>query len=81
MAALQYGRTKVTQTYKETGNLRTAQLSLWQTQSDNPGRYPGVELEDGLATAEAEVIKIRCSGSPAAAAQIRRASANRDAAV
>lgn len=49
-------RTKVTQIYKKTGNLRAVQLLLGHTKMDSTVRYLGVELEDTLATAEA--IKI-----------------------
>jgi site-specific recombinase XerC len=46
-------RTKVTQIYKKTGNLRAAQLLLGHTKMDSIVRYFGVELEDALAIAEA----------------------------
>ncbi len=49
-------RTKVTQIYKKTGNLRAVQLLLGHTKMDSSVRYLGVELEDALAIAEA--IKI-----------------------
>jgi len=51
-------RTKVTQIYKKTGNLRAVQLLLGHTKMDSTARYLGVELEDALAIAEA--IEIRC---------------------
>jgi integrase len=46
-------RTKVTQIYKKTGNLRAVQLLLGHTKIDSTDRYLGVELEDALALAEA----------------------------
>jgi site-specific recombinase XerD len=49
-------RTKVTQIYKKTGNLRAVQLLLEHTKMDSTVRYLGVELEDALAIAE--VIEI-----------------------
>ena len=46
-------RTKVTQIYKKTGNLRAVQLLLGHTKMDSAVRYLGVELEDALAISEA----------------------------
>ncbi len=46
-------RTKVTQIYKKTGNLRAVQLLLGHTKMDSTVRYLGVEIEDALAIAEA----------------------------
>ena len=46
-------RTKVTQIYKKTGNLRAVQLPLGHTKMDSTVRYLGVELEDALAISEA----------------------------
>ena len=46
-------RTKVTQIYKKTGNLRAVQFLLGHTKMDSTVRYLGVELEDALAIAEA----------------------------
>ncbi len=46
-------RTKVTQVYKKTGNLRAVQLLLGHTKMDSTVRYLGAELEDALAIAEA----------------------------
>ena len=46
-------RSKVTQIYKKTGNLRAVQLLLGHTKMDSTVRYLGVELEDALAIAEA----------------------------
>ncbi len=47
-------RTKVTQIYKKTGNLRAVQLLLGHAKMDSTVlRYLGVELEDALAIAEA----------------------------
>lgn len=45
-------RTKVTQIYKNTGNLRAVQLVLGHTKMDSAVRYLGVELEDALTIAE-----------------------------
>lgn len=45
-------RTKVTQIYRKTGNLRAVQLLLGHTKMDSTVRYLGVELEDALAIAE-----------------------------
>jgi len=41
-------RTKVSQIYKKTGNLRAVQLLLGHTKMDSTVRYLGVELEDGV---------------------------------
>ena len=46
-------RTKVTQIYKKTGNLRAVQLLLGHAKMDSTVRYLGVELEDALAISEA----------------------------
>lgn len=46
-------RTKVTQIYKKTGNLRAVQLLLGHTKMDSTVQYLGVELEDALAISEA----------------------------
>ena len=46
-------RTKVTQIYKKTGNLRAVQLLLGHTKMDSTVRYLGVELEDALVIVEA----------------------------
>ena len=46
-------QTKVTQIYKQTGNLRAIQLLLGHTKMDSTVRYLGVELEDALAIFEA----------------------------
>ncbi len=53
-------RTKVTQIYKKTGNLRAVQLLLGHTKMDSTVRYLGVELEDALTIAEA--IETQCQG-------------------
>ena len=50
-------RTKVTQIYKKTGDLRAVQLMLVHTRMDSTVRYLGVELEDVLAIAETIEIK------------------------
>lgn len=46
-------RTKVSQIYKKTGNLRAVQLLPGHTKMDSTVRYLGVELEDALAISEA----------------------------
>lgn len=46
-------RTKVTQIYKKTGNLRAVQLLLGHTKMDSTVRYLGVELDDALEISEA----------------------------
>lgn len=46
-------RTKVTQIYKKTGNLRAVQLLLGHTRMDSTVQYLGVELEDALEISEA----------------------------
>jgi len=51
-------RTKVSQIYKKTGNLRAVQLLLGHTKMDSTVRYLGVELEDALAISEAVEIKL-----------------------
>lgn len=45
-------RTKVTQLYKRTGNLRAVQLLLGHTKMDSTVRYLGVEIEDALSLSE-----------------------------
>jgi len=45
-------RTKVTQIYKMTGNLRAVQLLLGHTKMDSTVQYLGVVLDDALAIAE-----------------------------
>ncbi|WP_171181978.1 tyrosine-type recombinase/integrase [Ruegeria sp. HKCCD8929] len=49
-------RTKVSEIYKKTGNLRAVQLLLGHTKMDSTVRYLGVELEDALAISEAVEI-------------------------
>ena len=49
-------RTKVSQIYKKTGNLRAVQLLLGHTKMDSTVRYLGVELEDALGISEAVAI-------------------------
>ena len=46
-------RSKVTQIYKKTGNLRAVQLLLSHTKMDSTVRNLGLELEDALAISEA----------------------------
>lgn len=55
-------RTKVSQIYKKTGNLRAVQLLLGHTKMDSTVQYLGVELEDALAISEA--IEIETAKSP-----------------
>src|SRR6056297_566779 len=45
-------RTKVTQIYKKTGNLRAVQLLLGHTKMDSTVRYLGVDLDDSLSLSE-----------------------------
>ena len=45
-------RTKVTQIYRKTGNLRAVQLLLGQTKLESTVRYLGIEVDDPLDTAE-----------------------------
>ena len=45
-------RTKASEIYRETGNLRAVQLLLGHTRADSTVRYLGVELEDALSIAE-----------------------------
>jgi hypothetical protein len=53
-------RTKVTQIYKKTGNLRAVQLLLGHTKMDSTVRYLGVELED--ARQSPKPVKFKCLG-------------------
>ena len=45
-------RTKATEIYRKTGNLRAVQLLLGHTKIDSTVRYLGVEVEDALSIAE-----------------------------
>ena len=45
-------RTKATQIYKKTGNLRAVQLLLGHTKLESTVRYLGVEVEDALSLSE-----------------------------
>ena len=45
-------RTKATQIYRRTGNLRAVQLLLGHARIESTVRYLGVEVEDALAMAE-----------------------------
>ena len=45
-------RTKVTQIYRKTGNLRAVQLLLGHTKLESTVRYLGIEADDALNMAE-----------------------------
>ncbi len=45
-------RTKASQIYQKTGNLRAVQLLLGHTKMDSTVRYLGIELEDALEISE-----------------------------
>src|SRR5437868_9954696 len=45
-------RTKATQIYRRTGNLRAVQLLLSHTKIESTVRYLGIEVDDALAIAE-----------------------------
>jgi integrase len=45
-------RTKASIIYKQTGNLRAAQILLGHTKIESTVRYLGVDIEDALALAE-----------------------------
>jgi integrase len=45
-------RTKATQIYRRTGNLRAVQLLLGHTKIESTVRYLGIEVDDALAIAE-----------------------------
>jgi len=45
-------RTKAAQIYRKTGNLRAVQLLLGHTKLESTVRYLGIEVDDGLNTAE-----------------------------
>ena len=45
-------RTKVTQIYRKTGNLRAVQLLLGHTKLASTVRYLGIEVDDALHIAE-----------------------------
>jgi len=45
-------RTKVTQIYRKTGNLRAVQLLLGHTKLESTVRYLGIEVDDALHIAE-----------------------------
>jgi site-specific recombinase XerC len=53
----QYGthsvrRTKASQIYKKTGNIRAVQLLLGHTKLESTVRYLGIEVDDALAISE-----------------------------
>jgi site-specific recombinase XerC len=45
-------RTKPTQIYRKTGNLRAVQLLLGHTKLESTVRYLGIEVEDALSISE-----------------------------
>jgi site-specific recombinase XerC len=45
-------RTKVTQIYRKTGNLRAVQLLLGHTKLESTVRYLGIQADDALHIAE-----------------------------
>jgi site-specific recombinase XerC len=45
-------RTKVSQIYKKTGNIRAVQLLLGHTKLESTVRYLGIEVDDALAISE-----------------------------
>ena len=45
-------RTKATQIYRKTGNLRAEQLLLGHTKLESTVRYLGIEVNDALEMAE-----------------------------
>ena len=45
-------RTKATQIYRKTGNLRAVQLLLGHTKLESTVRYLGIEVDDALQIAE-----------------------------
>jgi site-specific recombinase XerC len=45
-------RTKVTQIYRKTGNLRAVQLLLGHTKLESTVRYLGIEMDDAVNIAE-----------------------------
>ena len=60
-------RTKVTQIYEKTGNLRAVQLLPGHTRMDSSVRYLGVEPEDAIAIAEAieiQQLRVAFTGGP-----------------
>ena len=57
MESISYGthsmrRTKATQIYRKTGNLRAVQLLLGHTKLESTVRYLGIEVDDALQIAE-----------------------------
>ena len=52
-------RTKVTQIYRKTGNLRAVQLLLGHTKLESTVRYLGIEVDDALS------IRSKSSSDPA----------------
>jgi len=45
-------RTKASQIYKKTGNLRAVQLLLGHTELESMVRYLGIEVDDALVMSE-----------------------------
>ncbi len=52
MAGLRDRRTKATQIYKRTGNLRAVQILLGHAKIESTVQYLGVEVEDALTISE-----------------------------
>jgi hypothetical protein len=45
-------RTKASEIYKKTGNIRAIQLALGHTKLESTVRYLGIEVDDALAISE-----------------------------
>jgi site-specific recombinase XerC len=52
LAGLRDRRTKATQIYKRTGNLRAVQILLGHAKIESTVQYLGVEVEDALTISE-----------------------------
>ena len=62
-------RTKVTQIYRKTGNLRAVQLLLGHTKLESTVRYLGIEVDDALHIAEQ--IELQSSNPPIPGGRLR----------
>jgi hypothetical protein len=62
-------RTKVTQIYRKTGNLRAVQLLLGHTKLESTVRYLGIEVDDALHIAEQ--IELSSSNPPIPGGRLR----------